>query len=145
MNIPQETWVQIIGSVCGLIGLFIAWSRSNLKKNIDANVANKAANGALEFAVNIVLDLVAAANQTSAEQLKKSLADGKITKEEYAEGLAAIKKAVMDKALALTVGRLIGSGVVSNVVEATGLLDGQVEAAIAGNKPVPLPVAPVVH
>lgn len=121
---------QLIVAATAALGLFIAWAKSKTGQAIRNNVKNQAVQSALVWVNALVFDIVAHASQTTVKELKRALEDGKITEAEYKAGLAKIKAEVLAKLSAMTVGRLLGDGVVKTASEARELLEHKIEASV---------------
>lgn len=84
----------------------------------------------MTFWVNgLVIDVVTAASQTTVRELKKALADGKVSDEEYREGLAKVKAAVVEELLEHVAGPLKEHLGIS-FGEAKKKIDRKVEAVV---------------
>ena len=142
VQLPEGTpwWVPLAlaflafaGTALG--GLF-AFLQTKTGKAIKDKFDNEAVGAGLSWAANLAFEMVTAAMQTEVELLKKHLADGKVTQEEYAEQLAAIKAVVLKELQEATVGKLLGGAVAPSQVQFEALTDRLVESAVKKAKSV---------
>ncbi len=134
LTIGQLLMQQVVPSLvtaAGLgLGLLIVWLKSKTAKALRDNVKSEMIQKALLWANGVVMDLVSEASQTTVREIKRKLADGKIDKTEYREMLVKIKADLLAKLSSLTMGRLLDSGAVSDVIKGTKLLTSKIEAAV---------------
>jgi len=121
---------QLIGVVAGLIPVLVLFLKSKMGKAIASKIESAGVKAACDWASDLAFNLVLSAAQTQAEMLKKSLADGKIDEKELAAHLEALKKSVLEKLQAATVGRLLGSGAFKSSAEALDHNSELIEAAV---------------
>jgi len=138
----QQIVPQLIALVGAALALLVVAVRTKAGKAIAEKMGNDAVGSALQWASNLAFELVLAAVQTEVEQLKKDLADGKVTSEEYKAQLARVKAAVMAKLSEMTMGRLLSSGAAKSVAEVSVIAGDLVESAVVKAKALePVPVA----
>ena len=126
----EQVVPQLISVIGVALGILVVWLKSKTGKAIRSNIKSEGIQKTLLWVNGIVMDLVAAASQTTVRELKAKLIDGKITKDEYVAAMNAVKTEVLDKLVAMTMGRLLGDAVVDSVPAAMGLLNAKVEAAV---------------
>lgn len=124
----------VIGSI--LLSAIVVYAKTAVGKWIKGKVENQAIEGALLWVNEAVFDEVAAASQTSVRELKRALADGKITPEEYKMALEKVKSGVIKSLKDKTLGRLLGSGVAATTGEAISMIEAKVEAAVPKTKAI---------
>ena len=134
INVGQMLMQQVVPQLIVAVGialpLLIVWLRSKTAKMIRDNVKNEALQKALLWANGLVMDMVGAAQQTSVKKLKRDLADGTVTKEEYTKSMAEIKREMLTKLSDLTVGRLLSTGAAATTAKVVTMLSEKIEAAI---------------
>lgn len=123
--------IEIIGVALLLLFAFL---KTKAGKALTEKVDNEAISSALRYTTNIAFEIVSAALQTGGDELKKNLADGKITDEECKEGLAKIKEASLKKLQEATIGRLLSSGAAESIEKAKELTDDLLESAVKKTK-----------
>jgi hypothetical protein len=121
---------QLITLAGAALGILLVWIKSKTAAAIRDNVKATAIQQALMWVNGLVMDLVGAASQTTVRRLKLDLADGKITKPEYAASMVEIKRELLAKLSTLTVGRLLGTGAAVTETAAMALLSDKIEAAV---------------
>lgn len=133
-TIGQQLMQQVVPSLitaAGLaLGILVVWLKSQTGKKIRENISEGLAQKALLAANGVVMDLVAAAAQTTVRTLKVALVDGKIDEEEYRRGLQEIKTTIITHVWAQTGGKLLGSGAVSSEPHGLSVIASKVEAAV---------------
>jgi uncharacterized membrane protein len=125
---------QVVPQLMTLLGLVITaavvWLKSRTARMIRENVRADGIQKVLLWVNGLVLDAVQEASQTTVKGLKKRLADGDLTREEYESLLSEIKVQMLSRLQAETVGRLLSNGAVLSDVAARQLLSQKVEAAV---------------
>lgn len=129
-QILSEVMPGLVAAIGGALTLLVVWMRSKTKALIDNKIEHQAVESALNWLNGIVWDAVAAAKQVTVDGLKRDLADGKISKEEYQRLLGEVKAAVVASVLSRAAPKLAGVGIAPAVSDARAIIEDKVEAAI---------------
>jgi hypothetical protein len=133
----SDVWAQVGPTVMelavALVALAVGYAKSGLKELVTARTKEGVTRNALMVAQDTVMALVMQAQQTVVSELRKDLADGKITAAEFRNSLRIVRDSVLIAAKTLVgekLGQALGLG-----TEAVGdLLEAKIEAAIPSAK-----------
>lgn len=127
---------QVIAVILSALTIILTAGKTKIGKAIADKFGEGLAGDALSYAASIALELVLEAMQTTTDELKKALADGKISKEEYENGLSQVKEHVLERLQELTIGKFLKAGIAKDAAHALAINNGLVESAVKKAKPV---------
>lgn len=130
-------WQQLAPAVITLALAFVALIVLAVKLGLPAYIKAHTEKGLVQSSLltlaSLAAAVVTAAEQTGGSELRKAFADGKLTKEELAAGLAALAESCKQAVFDATVGRLTSAlGWTTDQVSAA--VDAHVEAAVPAAK-----------
>lgn len=125
----------IIELVIALVALAVGYARSGLRELIAAKTSEGVTRKALLITSDTVMSLVMQAQQTIVSELRKDLADGKITPEEFRNSLRVVRDSVLVAAKGV-VGDKLGAALGISSEAVGELLEAKIEAAVPVAKSV---------
>lgn len=135
---------QLMEVVVALLGALVIYIKSGAHAWVQSHTKTGLAQNALLMVNDLVMTLVMEAEQTTGQQLRQDLEDGKITAAEFKASMMAVRDAVVAKSLAL--GRqYLFDGLQLTMDAAKALVTAKVEAAVPvakTNFAAPVPSAP---